>query len=724
MSKPSRGSRFVDLLSVVVIVGVAAGIALYGVQLVPMLRMMENWVADFRIASLAPAEPQHPEIVIVTISEDTLQRFPYRSPIDRGFLADLLLALEGKGVRGIFLDMLFDQPTEPQKDAALKKRLATMKIPVVVSYGIDPSGAVLNKRQTAFLEDFLPPEQRGFANLVKDSLDGTVRWIYPGQMLANGVFLKGAAGALLAKLGIDTPSQQIAISWRAAPDRKTPPFRTFPSHLAPLLPGAWFKDKIVLVGVELSLSDRHRTPFSLLFRSGQEKKRQGTAGIVIHAHILAQLLDKRLPPDLAHPFPILLVLAAAGFGLVLAWFKINLYLGMVLELLAIAAYWSAGLMLFHYKGVLLPLLAPTLASSFGFLLTMLYAGSRVREQGLVAEAQTRFMRSTFGRYMSTEVAESILDTPEGMALGGKRQEVTVMMTDLRGFTAISEKLPPEEVVSILNMYLEVMTRVITKYKGTIIEFLGDGILILFGAPVIREDDPQRAVASAIEMQLAMPGVNTRIREMGFPELKMGAGINTGTVVAGNIGSEQRSKYGVVGTTINLTARIESFTVGGQLLISESTRQACDPLLRIDDQFQVTPKGIPHPITIYHVGGIGGPYDVFLSKPVEPDYVDVPAGLTVRFAELKGKQAGDMTQTGRVLRLAVDGAEIETTAPPERLTNLKVALFQEEREITRELFAKVMATDSGTPPAMRIAFTSVPTEAEQVFAFILKRDAKG
>ncbi len=202
-----------------------------------------------------------------------------------------------------------------------------------------------------------------------------------------------------------------------------------------------------------------------------------------------------------------------------------------------------------------------------------------RELNRSLEQSNQFIRKTFGRYMSDEVVESILDTPEGLSLGGEQKLVTVMMSDLRGFTAICERLTPEEVISMLNMYLETMTEVILKYKGTIIEFLGDGILALFGAPVTRDDDAQRAVACVLEMQLLMPTVNARFREKGFEEVTMGCGLNTGQVVAGNIGSNLRSKYGIVGNAINLAGRIESFTVGGQVLVSESTIQACNAKLQ-------------------------------------------------------------------------------------------------------------------------------------------------
>ena len=130
-----------------------------------------------------------------------------------------------------------------------------------------------------------------------------------------------------------------------------------------------------------------------------------------------------------------------------------------------------------------------------------------------------------------------------------------MINDIRGFNFLGVRIPEDKNVSMLNIYLEAMTEIILKYDGTIDAFIGDAILVIFGAPFLRPDDPQRAVACAIEMQLAMEDVTHRFQELGYPAVEMGIGINTGEVVVGNIGSSKRSKYGVVGHQVNLTSRM-------------------------------------------------------------------------------------------------------------------------------------------------------------------------
>ena len=173
---------------------------------------------------------------------------------------------------------------------------------------------------------------------------------------------------------------------------------------------------------------------------------------------------------------------------------------------------------------------------------------RMAEQ---VEVRNRFIRETFGRYLTDDIVTTLLESPAGLRMGGEKRKVTMLMSDLRGFTSLSERLAPQRVVAILNRYLGTMVKVIKEYEGTIDEFIGDAIFVLFGAPTWADDDAQRAVACAVAMQLAMESVNAYVREEELPEVEMGIGIHTGQVVVGNIGSPERMKYGVVGRHVNL-----------------------------------------------------------------------------------------------------------------------------------------------------------------------------
>ena len=237
------------------------------------------------------------------------------------------------------------------------------------------------------------------------------------------------------------------------------------------------------------------------------------------------------------------------------------------------------------------------------------ANDKVRSLVNEVERRNAFIRTIFGRYLTDEVAETLLDSPEGLSLGGERREITILMADIRGFTNLSSRLPPEEVVTLVNNFLAEMTKVIVRYGGTIDEFIGDAILVLFGAPRAIDKHAENAVACALEMQLAMAKVNELNNQTGLPNVETGIGINTGEVVVGNIGSETRMKYGVVGHNVNLTSRIESYSAGRQILISEHTFKNCNGILKINSSMTVQPKGFDQDVKLYEVVAIGGDYNI-------------------------------------------------------------------------------------------------------------------
>ncbi|MCP4701596.1 MAG: response regulator [Gammaproteobacteria bacterium] len=330
-----------------------------------------------------------------------------------------------------------------------------------------------------------------------------------------------------------------------------------------------------------------------------------------------------------------------------------------------------------------------------------------------------FIRKTFGRYLSDDIVDAILESPEGAALGGEKRKLTIVMSDLRGFTSTCERLPAEDVVNMLNIYLETMTEIILKHQGTIGEFIGDAILIIFGAPIARENDAQRAVACALEMQKAMAGVNERNRQAGYPTVTMGIGINTGEAVVGNIGSKKRIKYDIIGHNVNLTFRIESYTVGGQVFISPSTQELCGPILRIDDKVQVMPKGIKKPITVFDIGGIGGEFNIYLPEKTEVELMPLHSPLTVQFTILSEKHMGEVMHTGSLVKLDRMIAEIHTDATANRLTDIKLSLFDTHgNEITSDLYGKIIKCFSTPASAIQVHFTSMPPEAKSFFEEIL------
>ncbi len=288
------------------------------------------------------------------------------------------------------------------------------------------------------------------------------------------------------------------------------------------------------------------------------------------------------------------------------------------------------------------------------------------------EVRNNFIKKTFGRYLSDEIVESILDTPEGLELGGEKRKVTILMSDIRGFTKISESLMPEDVITILNNYLETMTEIIQKYGGTIDEFIGDAILVIFGAPYSKEDDAERAVACALEMQLEMEKVNIFNKQNNFPELEMGIGINTGEVVVGNIGSDKRSKYGVVGSDVNLTSRIESYTTGGQVLVSEKTFEECEHALIPNNSFEASPKGVKKPMKIYSIVGIEGDYDIQLNYRKD-DLLVLDKSIEIKYSVLLEKDTDTQIYEARIIKYSEKNLIINIKQSLELFSNLKVSL---------------------------------------------------
>ena len=210
-----------------------------------------------------------------------------------------------------------------------------------------------------------------------------------------------------------------------------------------------------------------------------------------------------------------------------------------------------------------------------------------------------FIANTFGRYVDQGIAEELLKRPEASRLGGQKREVAILMSDIRGFTPLSETLPPEKIIDLLNRYFGELIGVIEAHQGIIVDFFGDAILVFFDpfdepvTPVI-----QKAVQCAFAMQEGMREFNREMHSENLPSLQMGVGINAGEVVVGNIGSESRAKYGIVGSPVNLTQRIQSMAEAGEVIISDSVYRHVQEEVKITRKFRTTLKGVQEETTLY------------------------------------------------------------------------------------------------------------------------------
>lgn len=351
-----------------------------------------------------------------------------------------------------------------------------------------------------------------------------------------------------------------------------------------------------------------------------------------------------------------------------------------------------------------------------------YIISRWRSREAQVVEYSAILKKMFGQYLSTQVMNSLLENPETLKLGGERRRVTIMMADLRGFSALAERLKPERVVDVVNTFCAVMIDVILKFGGTIIEIMGDALLVVFGAPEKMDDRAGRAIACALAMQKAMTDVNLRNQEKGIPELEMGIGLNDDDVIVGNIGSAKRSKYGVVGPAVNMASRIESFTVGGQVLISESLYKEVGELLRIDGQKQFQPKGSDRPITVYEVGGIAGEYNMAL-EGLEQRLLELTQDIPLSYAVITGKRVGFDQKSCRLVRLGGTVAEVIMDQSVESMTNLRLNLAEVETFLAaKKFYAKVIRQTGDDPQRHLIRFTSLPTEVDAFLQAVRKLGA--
>ena len=308
------------------------------------------------------------------------------------------------------------------------------------------------------------------------------------------------------------------------------------------------------------------------------------------------------------------------------------------------------------------------------------------------------VESAFARYTSPDIADYVLTTSEGQKRGGLTQNVSIIMSDLRGFTALATTMSAQRLIELLNHYFEKMVTVIEKYHGTVIEFLGDGIFIVFGAPKELPDHADLAVRCAVEMQNAMASVNEWNRKNGYPELEMGIGVNSGDVVVGNIGSDKKMKYGCMGSPVNTTGRLEALTIGGQVLISENTKVLLSEEITYSSAGAFLPKGSADELGYYELTGIGS-LSLDLGRE-EITWTDTDQECS--FFMLMEKTVTEDEYKGKILKISSDKrfAVMSSDIVIKDRSNILIIKDGERK------YAKVTGRDEG---GYLICFTSVTQE---------------
>jgi adenylate cyclase len=703
-----------------------------GIRSLGLLQPLEFPLLD-QFFLLRPREPIDSRIVIVAYNEADIKTWKW--PIPDATLAKLLETIKRQQPTAIGLDFYRDLPVNPGQKALAKVFATTPNLIGVQktadsadSSAVDPP-PILKKQEQVGANDFVLDADNKIRRIPISLLDKKTgedifsfgfrlaaiyletkkvplgltpdNLVYAGPVVFPA-FSKNDGGYVRA----DDRGYQVILNYRGEAQRFT--IVTMTEVLENQVPSNLMRDRIVLIGPTAeSLKDLFPVPYSSSLATPTRMP-----GVVIHANFVSQILSAALnerPPTLrtwSEPLEWLWVLSWSAIGALLTWGQrySDRPLVRILSNFLAAGCLIGGSYLAFLQGWWIPVVPPLLA----------LAGSSVTIISYVALSAAD-MRRTFGRYLTDEVVASLLESPSGLKFGGERRKVTIMLSDLRGFSAISERLPPEQVVTILNLYLGVMSDIITQYHGTINEFIGDGIFVMFGAPVYRKDDSQRAIACAVAMQAAMDGVNEQNQKLGLPTIEMGIGINTGEVVVGNIGSQKRAKYTVVGNHVNLAARIESYTVGRQILISEGTFKDADAsIVHTSGQMQAEPKGIKEPITLYDVNGISGKYAIFLPEATE-EFMTLQVAVPVRYTVLEGKHLVGTVFDGNLIKLSENGAELRSDHFLTPLSNLKIALMlpPEDGVELDDLYAKVLEKPANTQGCFRLRFTGTPPEVAKV-----------
>ena len=400
----------------------------------------------------------------------------------------------------------------------------------------------------------------------------------------------GIAGFLLGLINFRGPA--------FLPDLKTRPYERYSffdllyseeqilANVKPDVDPAVFRDKIVFVGVTASgLFDVFETPFA----SGR------MPGVQVHAAVADDILSNRFMTPSGNGARVATVVAS------------GLLVGLVSTL--VPAWWAAG-------GTLV------FIAAFGWTATRLFAGGYwlnlsqavlassaalfggVAYQYFVEGREKRKMKRLFGQYVSKDVYEQLVANPELARLGGQRREMTVLFSDIRGFTTLSEKGQPEDVVQTLNEYFTRMVHLVFLHKGTLDKFVGDMVMALFGAPLSDSEHADHAVEAALDMVAELERLNQKWKAEGRPELDIGIGINTGPMIAGNIGSEAIMSYTVIGDAVNLGSRLESLNkqYGTQIIISDATRQQLTGNYLFRPLGDVVVKGKTEAVAIFEVVG--------------------------------------------------------------------------------------------------------------------------
>ena len=461
----------------------------------------------------------------------------------------------------------------------------------------------------------------GYFNMFPDQ-DGGVRWVplivrcqkhlyaalavqairaYTGRSPTVMIAEYGIQKIKIGKLGAPTDEDgRIMVNYRGG--EKTFPHISITDILHHRLPPDTFKDKIVLVGATaIGIYDMRVTPFSSIY-----------PGLEIHANVIDNILHQNFlqRPNWARLFD-LAAIALIGLSLGLLLPRLRALPGTAVAIGLLVAYILLCQYLFSHLGAWLNLVYPAVVLILTYVCITIY-------KYFTEERQKKFIQDAFSTYLAPSVVAQLIKSPEKLVLGGEDRVITAFFSDVQGFTSISEKLTPKELVDLLNEFLTEMTEVILGYEGTVDKFEGDAIIAFFGAPNILEDHALRACKACIDMQKRLVELRTKWKAEKRPELKMRIGLNTGSAVVGNMGSKNRMDYTMMGDAVNTAARLEGVNklYGTYTMISDSTYIPAKDEIFVRELDSVNVVGKGEPVGVYELLGYSMEIDDKLRSVVE------------------------------------------------------------------------------------------------------------
>ncbi len=352
--------------------------------------------------------------------------------------------------------------------------------------------------------------------------------------------------------------------------------------------------RIVLVGTTApGLMDLRATPVDSAY-----------PGVEIHANLIAGLLDGNLKhkPDYMLAADLLQILVAGALMALLLPILSPLKATLT-GLLVLMGLVTVNVYLWHAENLILPF------AGVAALVVLLYALNM--SWGYFVESKTkRLFTELFGQYVPPELVDEMARNPEGYSMAGRKAELTVLFSDIRGFTTISEGLQPDQLAALMNEYLGAMTDVVRRHRGTLDKYIGDAIMAFWGAPMADPEHARHAVLAALDMQERLKELNRELVAQGWPELRIGVGVNTGTMTVGDMGSPVRKAYTVMGDAVNLGSRLEGITkqYGVGIIVGEGTRAQLGDAFVLRELDRVRVKGKAEPVGIYEPLGQAGQVD--------------------------------------------------------------------------------------------------------------------